>query len=206
MSVLSLSLSPVVLSSMNRHQMKIPLSLYSGDKTVDTSALIDSGADDQFIDYQFALRHCLTFTKLPQPLNVYNVDGTPNSKGQITHFTTVSFNLAGLPFFESFLITTTGQDDLILGLPWLQKHNLRINWITGLVSIDEVCHAKAIYTPTHIWTFLQGKGRYISKTTQLQQLSRNKKNPNLSIDLVLPDYLRDLKSVFEKKNSECLPE
>lgn len=185
--------------------MKIPLSIFTGKQTVEASALIDSGADDQFIDYQFALQHRLPFTKLPLPLNVYNVDGTPNLQGQITHFTTISFNLAGLPFFKRFLITTIGKDQLILGLPWLQKYNPQIDWITGLVGLDEIQHAKSVYAPTHLWTFLRGKGRYInSKITTSQQLARTK-NPNLTIDSVLPSYLQDLHSVFKKKNSERLP-
>jgi len=31
----------------------------------------------------------------------------------------------------SFNILLLGQDKAILGMPWLQKYNLKINWVIG---------------------------------------------------------------------------
>ena len=117
--------------------MNIPLTVYSLGKTVDSTALIDSGADDQFIDFKFVVRNKIPVHKLQKPLNVYNVDGTPNLLGQITHSANLSFSIAGMPFYERFLITTIGEEAMILGLPWLRRHNPQINWITGLISLPE---------------------------------------------------------------------
>jgi hypothetical protein len=35
---------------------------------------------------------------------------------------------------ERFLITGLGNQKIILGLPWLQKHNLEINWKEGTLQ------------------------------------------------------------------------
>ena len=80
--------------------MNIPLTVYSLGKTVDSTALINSGADDQFIDFQFVMCNKIPVHKLQKPLNVYNVDGTPNLLGQITHSANLSFSIAGMPFYE----------------------------------------------------------------------------------------------------------
>src|SRR6202000_2849629 len=35
-----------------------------------------------------------------------------------------------------FLITDLGKDDLILGLPWLRKHNPSVDWEQGEILLD----------------------------------------------------------------------
>ena len=48
------------------------------DQTISAKALIDSGADGQFFNTKFAIKHCIPMTPLPRPIPVLNVDGTPN--------------------------------------------------------------------------------------------------------------------------------
>ena len=63
--------------------MRIPVLI---DRTVETHALIDSGAGGTFIDEQFARSHSLALTQLINPIPVYNVDGTLNKQGVISHY------------------------------------------------------------------------------------------------------------------------
>jgi len=35
----------------------------------------------------------------------------------------------------NFNILPLGNDEAVLGMPWLQEYNLKINWITGDVEI-----------------------------------------------------------------------
>jgi len=37
----------------------------------------------------------------------------------------------------SFNILLLGNDKAVLGMPWLQEYNLKINWITGQVNIKD---------------------------------------------------------------------
>ena len=66
--------------------MRIPIQISAKDQTVSTQALIDSGAEGQFIDLDFAKLHRIPLHKLDTPIPVRNVDNTPNSRGPITHY------------------------------------------------------------------------------------------------------------------------
>jgi hypothetical protein len=47
-------------------------------------ALLDCGATGLFIDGNFMKMKNLMTRKLSQPVNVYNVDGTPNEAGKVS--------------------------------------------------------------------------------------------------------------------------
>ena len=64
--------------------MRIPVTV---DQTVETLALIDSGAGGMFIDEQFARANNIPLTPLLTAIPVYNVDGTQNRQGAIAHYT-----------------------------------------------------------------------------------------------------------------------
>ena len=67
----------VGLKSVDTHQM------------VDVDALLDSSATGVFMDRKFAERNEIAMWKLDKPIHVYNVDGTLNQGGSITHETTM---------------------------------------------------------------------------------------------------------------------
>ena len=46
-------------------------------------ALLDSGATGMFIDQEFVKAKNLTTRQLPQPIPLYNIDGTLNDAGSI---------------------------------------------------------------------------------------------------------------------------
>jgi len=74
-------------------------------------------------------------TKLERPLRVKNVDGTENSGGKITH--QVEVNVFYKNHVERMRIDVCNLEktEVILGMPWLQAHNLEINWETGKVKM-----------------------------------------------------------------------
>ena len=59
------------------------------------------------------------------------MDGTENKKGMIKNYVDLQFSLNGKEFQERFYVTGLGKQKVILGLPWLRKYNLEINWQTG---------------------------------------------------------------------------
>ncbi|WP_347708229.1 retropepsin-like aspartic protease, partial [Salmonella enterica] len=73
-------------------------------------------------------KHRIPCMKLSRPIPVLNVDGTSNVNGTITHYTWRSFTLGQKRLTARLLITSLGKEDVILGLPWLQKHNPNIDW------------------------------------------------------------------------------
>ncbi|EEB92722.1 hypothetical protein MPER_08729 [Moniliophthora perniciosa FA553] len=54
--------------------MHLPISYNVGDKTVETKALIDSGAGGRFISFDLAKKLGRTWDKLEKPIKVFNVD------------------------------------------------------------------------------------------------------------------------------------
>lgn len=117
--------------------MHIPISLTCENQTVETHALIDSGVGGLFIDKAFATKSQLPLTPLPAPIPVYNVDGTPNSQGSITHAVHTTLNAVGVDGDSQLLLTTLGNKTVILGLPWLQQQKVVIDWAHNTVEIAE---------------------------------------------------------------------
>src|SRR5262249_32887634 len=99
---------------------------------------IDSGAGGIFLNEQFIRKHNIPVTPLPKTIKVFNVDGTRNKEGLITHCTWLNLQIGEHKIPTRFLITGLGQDDMILGLPWLKQYNPDIDWIQGTMDIQTV--------------------------------------------------------------------
>ena len=83
--------------------MRIPVTI---DRTVETPALIDSGAGGMFIDEQFARDNNIALTPLINRIPVYNVDGTQNKQGVITHYAWRELSVAGITRRTRLLATS----------------------------------------------------------------------------------------------------
>jgi hypothetical protein len=86
------------------------------------------------MDRKFARRMGLNTTRLMEPVAVFNVDGTQNKEGEITHFTMRSATINGRTTVNRFMLTDLGGLDVILGLPWLRKEDPIINWKEGTID------------------------------------------------------------------------
>ena len=53
----------------------------------------------------------------------------------IREFVQLAITVDGHKHWVDFLITNLGQEDVILGLPWLRKLNPEVDWTKGLLSI-----------------------------------------------------------------------
>jgi len=102
---------------------------------VTVKVLLDSGATGMFIDKRTAARHGFMLQKLKRPIMVRNVDGTNNSGGAIIHQVEANVHYKGHVERIRIDICDLGKTEVILGMPWLQAHNLEINWETGEVKI-----------------------------------------------------------------------
>ncbi|TBU36571.1 hypothetical protein BD309DRAFT_842711, partial [Dichomitus squalens] len=92
-------------ADVSKQSMHIPVSLTCENRTVETHALIDSGAGGLFIDKSFATKTQLPPKPLPTPIPIYNVDGTPNAEGSITHAVHTTLNAAGVDHDSKLLST-----------------------------------------------------------------------------------------------------
>ena len=62
--------------------MQILISIAT-DRTIETRALVDSGAGGTFIDGVYAATQNIPVSPLLNPIPVFNVDGTPNQQGSL---------------------------------------------------------------------------------------------------------------------------
>ena len=135
--------------------ISIPIKIRSSKQTVET--LINCGAGGTFIDQNFAKQ--FKVKKLDEPIKAFNVDGTKNKKGTIKSYVDLEFQL-GI-FKERFYVTGLGKQKIILGFPWLQKHNPIINWRKGEIT----------WQPLKIdWRQLLEKGQKNRKSQQPKSL------------------------------------
>ena len=120
------------VNSMKYDSLSIPILIKKSEsETVETLALIDSGAGGTFINQNYAKGIRLVPQKLEKPIIAQNVDGTENKKGKITSFVDIELTINDRPMKTQAHITRLGKQKIILGFPWLTKHNPDINWKTG---------------------------------------------------------------------------
>lgn len=132
----SVGLNACTLRGFGRTRFNIDVSLRTADGKGHwrAKALIDSGAEGIFLDRKFAAANKIPRQELSGTVPVYNVDGTENSSGGITHITALEMQAQTHKENLRFYITDLGGSDVILGLPWLEKHNPDIDWRSKEVS------------------------------------------------------------------------
>lgn len=127
-SLAQLSISSVLVVDMNMQSMKIPVTLKSSvNAGTRIKALIDSGAQEKFIDWSVVQKAGLFEQLLARPIPVFNVDGTPNQLGNICNYIEMVININSKEHKKWLFVTHLGKQDVILGIDWLKENNLHIN-------------------------------------------------------------------------------
>ena len=65
---------------------------------------------------------------------MWNIDGTNNQAGMLTHYVDLSVRTGKREEIMRFLITSLGNEDLILGYPWLTTFEPQFNWTNGVID------------------------------------------------------------------------
>ena len=129
------TIKSVIVADKPSKSFHIALSVLKNtfDKDVITKALIDSGASINCLDWGFIKSNKIPYHRLPQLIHAKNIDGSDNKSG-IIHRTL-------------FHIINCGNENIILGTPWLEKINPIIDWAEGTVNIPN--HTDR--TPDYNW-------------------------------------------------------
>ena len=96
--------------------------------SLSASLLMDSGASSQFIDVHYMRCINLEMTLKPKSQDLILADGKPSPIGKITHTHTLNLTINQYEEILTFQVTKLASWDLIVGKPWLQRHNLLIDW------------------------------------------------------------------------------
>ena len=89
--------------------------------------LLDNGITGMFMDWKMAAKYGFRLQKLERLIMVRNVNGTNNSAGTITYQVEANMYYKGHVEKMRMDVCNLGKTDVILGMPWLQAHNLEIN-------------------------------------------------------------------------------
>jgi Retroviral aspartyl protease len=127
----SLSIEHVQVAQTKKNTRTVEI-LISGKslgqkKSVETM-LLDTGAGGKFIDQNFVQNQKIKTKELKYPIQVLNVDGTPNKQGIITKYTQLDLAINGQTRTHNLLVTGLGKQKIILGYLWFKQTNLDINW------------------------------------------------------------------------------
>lgn len=160
--------------------------------------LVDSGADANLMNYELARKLGLRRIQIPSPIPATTLEGRLiYMVMEQTSPVTLKFDDGHGDDNRLFLISTylyqSNNHPLILGFPWLLKHNPHINWATGKIEgwrkdCEITCFPHKKFSPFHSGA-----------------------SPPLTPDDETPDpvgvpycYL-DLKEVFSKSKALSLP-
>src|SRR6266581_1021211 len=117
--------------------MRIPVLFESAHATAEREVLVDSGATDNFISKNLLHRLRIGYLPVETPIKIWNVDGTHNQDGAISHFTDLQVRTGTETKTLRFLITNLGRDEVILGYPWLTAFEPIVHWKDA--TLDKQC-------------------------------------------------------------------
>jgi len=89
-------------------QIKVAFSHYQGK--AEETVLLDTGATENFINHTTVIKLRLGMKKLPYPRPVFNVDGTLNRHGTITHACDLLVTKGNKRERQRFFVTNLGRD------------------------------------------------------------------------------------------------
>jgi hypothetical protein len=104
------------------------------------TAMIDSGAQGNFIKPRVVNQLRLRWRSKEEPYQLVNVEGRPviHGNGKVRkEITPVRMKWQEHEEYITLDITEIGRNDIILGIPWLRKWNPRIDWTTGQLCLDQ---------------------------------------------------------------------
>ena len=175
----SLDIASVIVANKSERALRFPIRLQYRARTVTTTALIDCGATGNFIDPSL-VSHLLLPSQPILALQAFNVDGTVNKQGQITAATTVHCQAIGFEDDLTLMIVNLGRPQVVLGMPWLMKHNPHIDWEKKTVTLDN---------------------EYIRKTTLSTELAITTHKD----EVMLPPQYSIYANVFSVQTFDALP-
>ena len=124
------------IGESNSLKLKVKLETTDTSERKTINSLVDSGANREFIDWEYAKSCRFNLLKLTTPIPVYNIDGPPNEAGSITKAVSLILRYKNHSEWTIFCVTSLGKQKLILGHSWLWKHNLEIDWNKGEVKMS----------------------------------------------------------------------
>ena len=134
--------------------MTVRFFIHSVAKRAEATALLDSGATENFMNLSYAKWLKLPIKELAQPRKLFNVDNTENVSGELKHYTDLQVQTGSKITKLRFFLTHIGEQKAILGYPWFAANQPKIDWKQGWINHTQLpiifCAdnvKRAIFTP-----------------------------------------------------------
>lgn len=126
-------------------RLSVPITVGTGEDKVSLAALVDSGAEDSLMDSELAKQTGLPLEALETPLPTVALNGEEIAR--ITHRTLPVTVVVSGNHVENlgFLLLPSPQNPVVLGYPWLSRHNPQIDWSAGRIKgWSTRCHSECL--------------------------------------------------------------
>jgi hypothetical protein len=127
-SVMLRALFPKAVFLPNQRSVHTLVTFHSRTLHSKVSALIDSGAMDNFISLNIVQYFSIPTFKLTKPCTICNVDRTKNNIGNVSAATHLDVTHNNKKERHTFYIIDLGKDHMLLGMPFLAATNPEIDW------------------------------------------------------------------------------
>lgn len=199
---------------MNMHPMShliVPAKMTTEQVTAFPTAMIDSRATSEFISNQFVEENQIPTKPKEFPLQPVAIDG--HSLGKINQEVQAELQIG--PHTEKITldVANIGKHPIILGAPWLYRHNPQVNWRTRRVMFDDVyCSKNCLDAPADVFGKTNGQPDrrpippVIAGTSISAKIASEHAPKELPIEEAVPKELHEFLNVFEEmKDSQAMP-
>ena len=111
----------MVTANIQNQTITLPIVIFVDTVEIEVNALLDCGATGCYIHQAFMKSVNILLIPTPHPIWVRNIDGTDNKSGNITSIANVDLLIDGIHMKQIMHVTDLGNQQLILGLPWLRR-------------------------------------------------------------------------------------
>ena len=176
----------------------------------------NSGIIEMFMDWKIVVRHGFRLQKLKRPVIVRNINRTNNSASAITYQVEVNVYYKNYIKRMKIDIYNLERTEVILGVPQLQVHNLKINWKIGKIKIIRCLSLCGRNTKKKKNRKAEKERRIatIEEEKIIKQIVKNKKDWEKKEEVkvgyrkikeIVPKRFLKWKKVFGKVESERIP-
>ncbi len=206
--------------------LKIPTILQSKHMKAKQEVLVDFRATDNFISEKLLKRIKIGKLPLKKPWYIWNIDGTHNKAGTIKDYINLQVQVGPKKEEMKFLVTHIGEDEIILGYPWLAAFEPKIDWkqavldesqqplvikTLGLQNDLEAVHISKAWTKAAREQAEEGEEIFICKIDE-EMIKRTSTSMEMAIkvlpkeektwDQVVPKHYHKWKKVFSEEEAK----
>ena len=142
-------------------------------------AMVDSGATGNFMSQSLLDRKGLPIRKKDDAYDLMVIDGNPlpSGDGRVVNETT-PLPVATQQHYEelTFDVVRMASHEIVLGMPWLRKHNPTIDWTKRLLKFER-CNCVIAAQPAHRQSSMVDEKQNLEEIARRELAASNKNDP-----------------------------